>query len=158
MRFAAVLAASFALAACGEDDSPSPTPRPAPAPPPSARSQTGPEAVRVVRAWVDRLRRGDVKGSARTFAVPSVVQNGPETFRLGSRRAVELWLTGLPCGARLVRTDVQAAYVVGVFRLTNRPGRRCDAPGELAATAFLIRGRRILEWRRVALPDPGRPV
>ena len=157
MRLAAVLAACLALAACGDDEGPGPAPRPAP-PPPSARSQTGPEAVRVVRAWVDRLRRGDVKGSARTFAVPSLVQNGPETFRLGSRRAVQLWLSALPCGARLIRTDVQAAYVVGVFRLTNRPGRRCDAPGELAATAFLIRGGRILEWRRVALPAPTEPV
>lgn len=157
MRLAAVLAACLALAACGDDEG-APRPEPAPSPPPGVRSETGPAAVRVVRTWVDRLRRGDVEGAAHTFAVPSVAQNGGTTFRLLSRRAVVAWLSGLPCGARFVRSQVDGDYVVAVFRLTHRPGLRCDAPGELAATAFLIRRGRIAEWRRVAVPAPTQPV
>ena len=157
MRRAAVLAATIALAACGDDEAPRPEPQPAPRPP-AVRSQTGPGAVRVVRTWVDRLRRGDVKGAARTFAIPSTVQNGGERIVLRTRGEVERWLSLLPCGARLVRSEARDAYVLGVFRLTHRPGSRCDGPGNLAATAFLIRDGRIVEWRRVVVPAEPRPV
>ena len=157
MRWAAVLAVSIGLAGCGEDEAPRPDPRPAPSPPP-ARSETGPGAVRVVRTWVDRLRRGDVKGAARTFGLPATVQNGGDSTILRTRRDVERWLALLPCGARLVRSESRELYVLGVFRLTHRPGSRCDGPGNLAATAFLIRGGRIVEWRRVVVPAEPKPV
>ena len=151
MRALLPAALCLALAACGDDD---PAPRPVePGPRPPAQAETGRAAVKVVRTWVDRLRRGDVDGAARTFALPAIVQNGGETLRLARRRDVREWLALLPCGARFVRSEVVGEYVVATFRLTHRRGSRCDAPGGLAATAFLVRGGHIAEWRRVPVPS-----
>ena len=51
----------------------------------------------------------------------------------------------------------EGRFVVATFRLTERSGpgaRPCDGAGNLAATAFLIEHRRIVEWLRAA--GPGR--
>jgi hypothetical protein len=62
----------------------------------------------------------------------------------------------LPCGARLLATQRNGRYVNALFRLTDRPGSRCDAPGATARTDFLIEDGRIAEWIRA--PDrPGDP-
>ena len=45
-------------------------------------------------------------------------------------------------------------YVAAVFRLTERPGGSCGrGTGSEAATAFVIRAGKIVEWRRVPLPS-----
>jgi hypothetical protein len=41
-------------------------------------------------------------------------------------------------------------FTVVSFRLTNRPGARCDGVGHQAATAFLVRGGKITAWLRIA--------
>jgi hypothetical protein len=111
--------------------------------------------VAVIRGWSDALRAGHVAEAARFFKVPAVVFDGTNPRRaLPDRAAVEEFNRGLPCGARLVSTERgQGSFVIGTFRLTERPGRgTCDGVGASAATAFLIRGGRIALWLRQ--PDP----
>jgi hypothetical protein len=111
---------------------------------------------RVIRRWSDTLRRGDVAGAARAFALPAIVQIDPaqQALELTRRVQVEAFNRLLPCGARLVRTEEQSGYAVALFRLVQRRGARCDAPGHTARTAFKVAAGHIVEWRRV--PDaPG---
>jgi hypothetical protein len=107
-------------------------------------------ATRVIRAWSDTLRRGDVDGAARYFALPSIVQIQPggPAERITQRRQAVVFQTILPCGARLLSDQIEGRYVNALFVLTERPGARCDAPGATARTAFLIRRGKIVEWRR----------
>jgi hypothetical protein len=108
-----------------------------------------PAAVRVIRGWVDAERRSDVAGAARYFALPAIVANGGDPLVLRTRAAVRLWNASLPCGARLVDAAAFRAFTIARFRLTQRPGQRCDAPGMTASTAFRLRRGRIAQWVRV---------
>jgi hypothetical protein len=116
--------------------------------------------VAVIRGWSDALRAGHVAEAARFFRVGAEVFDGLNPRRaLPDRAAVEQFNRGLPCGARLVATERgQGSFVIGTFRLTERPGRgRCDGVGNAAATAFLIRGGRIALWLRVPVPVTAQP-
>jgi hypothetical protein len=115
---------------------------------------------RVIRAWSDQLRRGHVAAASRHFAVPAIVAN-PDRVRLDSRADVEQFNRTLPCGAKLIRTTRgEANFVVGVFRLTERPGSgQCGTgTGQVAVVAFLIEEDHIAVWFRVsedeAAPEP----
>jgi hypothetical protein len=115
---------------------------------------------RVIRGWADELRHGHVAAAARYFTVPSLVNPDltPGLIVLRSRKAVKTFNRGLPCGARLLRTERSAdGFVVGVFRLTERPGvGNCgDGKGHLAAVAFKVRAGHIMQWMRQ--PDPAEP-
>jgi len=160
----AVVSAALALAGCGGggDDTPraaTPTPTAtataAPDEPPAAApADLDPADVRVVRAWADRLRRGDVRGAARYFALPSVVSNGTPPIRLEQRSQIRLFNRALPCGAKLIDAEpAPRGFLIATFRLTERPGRgRCGSgTGNTARTAFHVRDGRITDWLRV--PD-----
>lgn len=138
-------------------DQPLPSPKPTGTPPAAG-------AVSVIRAWADALRRGDVRGASRYFALPSVMVNGSGT----SGEALVITITTpdqaaaanatLPCGARLISADQRGRYVNALFRLTGRPGlggSTCDGGvGSTARTNFVIAHGRIVEWLR-APSDPG---
>ncbi len=116
--------------------------------------------VRVIRGWADALRTGHVNQAARFFAVPAIVLDGTNPRRqLPDRAAIRQFNRGLPCGARLVETERgKGSFVIATFRLTQRSGpgaRPCTGEGNLAATAFLIENRRIVQWLRA--PDPAQP-
>jgi hypothetical protein len=121
-------------------------------------------AVRVIRAWADALRRGDVRTAARYFALPSVMVNGAESggsafvIHIVTIIQAEAANATLPCGAQLISTDQRGRYVNALFRLTGRPGLGgTDCGGVIGATArtnFLIAHGRIVEWLR-APSDPG---
>jgi hypothetical protein len=123
-----------------------------------------PAAVAVIRAWSDALRRGDVRGAARYFALPSVMINGTDTsggailITIGTLGEAEEANASLPCGAVLLSTDQRGRYVNALFRLTGRAGvggSDCGTgAGQTARTNFVIVGGRILEWIR-APDDPG---
>jgi limonene-1,2-epoxide hydrolase len=116
-----------------------------------------PAATRVIRHWSDALRRGDVKRATDDFAIPSLVENNSPPMRLRARADVRAFNESLPCGASLERTYRMGRYTAAVFRLTDRPGGDCGTGiGGQAATAFVIRRGRIVEWRR--LPDPVGPT
>jgi hypothetical protein len=147
----AVLCATLAIAACGDE----PTKFGSPAPRPEATPR------QVIRAWANTLRSGDTEGAAAYFGLPSLVSNGTPPIVLRSRSEVRRFNESLPCGAVLERTYRQGRYTAAVFRLTERPGRgRCGTgTGASARTAFIVRGGKIREWRRLAEPEaPPAPV
>ena len=121
-------------------------------------------AVAVIRAWSDALRRGDLRGAARYFAIPSVMINGTDAaggalvIPIGTQAEAEAANATLPCGAKLLSADQRGRYVNALFRLTGRPGlggSTCGTgAGQTARTNFVIAGGRIVEWIR-APDDPG---
>ena len=175
-----VIAGTAVLAGCGEAPGPdyrlkTPPPRVGaqpigtPAPPASARRGREPrptqrEAERlrpVLAGWAAAVRRGDPDRAARYFAVPAIVAQSM-TVELQTREQVRKFNDELPCGARLLEVQHDGRYVVGTFRLTERPGRTCTAAGQLTRVAFVIRGRHFTEWRQVpdrpgAAPGPDAP-
>ncbi|MGH2978792.1 MAG: hypothetical protein ACRDLQ_04040 [Solirubrobacterales bacterium] len=141
-RWAAVVCAAAALGGCGGQE-------PAERPPPAR----DPSPTAVIRAWANTLRGGDLAAAAQYFSLPSVVSNGTAPVVLRSRAQVRRFNESLPCGAVLERTYREGRYTAAVFRLTERPGAgRCGTGvGASARTAFLVRGGKIHQWRR--LPD-----
>ena len=116
--------------------------------------------VAVIRHWADALRRGDVRGAARYFQIPSIFAPGPDQeVTLHSFAQAEAANATLPCGAKLISvTRVGGPLVQALFRLTGRPGRggsTCHpGAGQTARTNFVIRSGRIRVWLRA--PDqPG---
>jgi len=150
-------AGALALGACGGGDDPKPAAEakqraePTPSPEP-AEKQLDQADVRIVRAWADTLRRGDVRAAAGYFAVPSTVANGTVPLELKTRAQARFFNRALPCGAKLIRTEpASGGFFIATFRLTERPGKgECGSgTGATARTAFRVRGDKITEWLRV---------
>jgi hypothetical protein len=120
---------------------------------PSHRGPVTAREKRIVKGWTDALRHGDVERAVSFWAVPATVAN-PQPVRLLTRRAVRFFNSSLPCGAKLLSVKRDADYILATFVLTNRPGKHCDAPGNRARTAFLLRGGKIVQWLRAPDPDP----
>lgn len=120
--------------------------------------------VKVIRAWADALRHGDVRAAAGYFALPSVMINGTDAagtaleITIGTQADALAANATLPCGAQLVSADQRGRYVNALFRLTGRPGLGgSDCQGGVGTTArtnFVIADGRIVEWLR-APDDPG---
>jgi len=144
-----VLAAAgvLALAGCGGSSGQSSVP-----------GGADPDAVKVIKGWVDALRAGHVDDATDFFSVPTVVQNGTPPLELTSRQQVVQFNESLPCGAKLTRAEPHGRFVVATFVLTDRPGPgsgQCGAGvGETAQTAFAIHDGHITEWRRVTTAPP----
>ena len=127
------------------ESTPEPDSEPKSAPP-------DPADVRIVRAWADTLRRGDVRAAARYFAIPSLVSNGTPPIKLETRAEAEFFNETLPCGAKLIDADpAPHGFFIATFRLTERPGPgECGSgTGETARTAFRVRKEHITDWLRV---------
>ncbi len=156
---AAALLAAVTVGACGGGDKPSPatTSGAQTAPAPVIAPGVSRGAANIVRRWADTLRRGDVAGAAKFFAVPSFVANGGPPAHLTTHAAILDFNRSLPCGARLVRADrAHHGFVIATFVLTERPGPgTCGSgTGGTARTAFRVRDGRITDWLRVQdLPD-----
>jgi hypothetical protein len=137
----------------------SPEGKATPVPTPEKKPVTAAEKS-VIRGWSDELRQGHVTAAARYFSVPTLVANAslPPAY-LDTFNDVKAFNRTLPCGAELIRTRRGVeGFVVGIFRLTERPGAgECGTgTGDTAAVAFLIRKRHITQWVRVDpdAPDP----
>jgi hypothetical protein len=121
-------------------------------------------AVRVIKAWSGALRRGDVRGAAAYFRLPSELVNGVGTgtleqlIRIRSRAEAVAANQTLPCGARFISAQRRGPYINGLFRLTGRPGpggSNCrSGAGQTARTNFLIEDGKIVKWIR-APDEPG---
>lgn len=109
--------------------------------------------LRVVRAWANTLRRGDVAGASALWALPSTVQNATPVLTLRSRKAVRAFNGSLACGAVVTSsTGAARGYIIVRFRLTDRVGGDCaTGVGNSARTAVRVRGGKIVDWYR--LPD-----
>ena len=165
-RLAGVLAAALFLGACGSGAHSTATTSSkttashtaAPPAPPSHGVAPNAAAVRVIKAWSDALRRGDVRGAARYFALPSVMVNGigasGKLVIIRIRTAADALLANetLPCGARFVSGEMEGRLVNVLFRLTGRPGpggTDCGSGrGATARTSFIVERGRIQEWIR----------
>ncbi|MEO8092915.1 MAG: nuclear transport factor 2 family protein [bacterium] len=149
----------LALAGCGGGDDPGPPP----ASDGSGQEVTGeadPADVKVIEAWSDALREGDIDAAASYFAIPSVVENGV-LLRIRNRDDARLFNLSLPCGAILVDAQTEGDFTTATFELSERPGPGTCGQGSqsTAETAFVISDGKIAEWRRVAVggaePAPG---
>ena len=133
MRLAAILAVTVLLSACGGH---------------SARS-----AEDTARAWSAALNKSDNEGAANQFAPGTEIIQNDEIVLQTHREAVQ-WNAGLPCGGRIIRVIHQRKdQVLVVFRLTERPGHHCDAPGTEAAAVFRVKDGKIVLWRQRNPPD-----
>ncbi len=116
--------------------------------------------VGVIRHWADALRRGDVRGAARYFQIPSIFAPAPDQeITIHSFAEAEAANRALPCGAKLLSVmKVGGQLVQALFRLTGRPGPGGSAcnpgAGDTARTNFVIQSGHIHVWFRA--PDqPG---
>jgi hypothetical protein len=108
----------------------------------------------VIRDWAKALTAGNLDKAASYFALPAIIANGTPPVRITRRAQAREFNQLLPCGAQLVATARHGPYTFATFRLTNRLGGDCGlGVGATAATAFLIRNGKIVEWLR--LPNPG---
>jgi hypothetical protein len=135
---------------------PSPSARdPLALPPQVPQEATGPadrSAVRVIRRWLATLRRGDTRGAARFFALPSRFQNGTPVLTVDSEVERVAINEALPCGARMASAGGAGAYTIVGYVLERRPGGDCGSGvGARARGAIRVAGGRITEWYR--LPD-----
>ena len=176
MRRVLILAGSAALAAlpgCGDDEAGdadrfrlrTPPPVVAAEPIEEMRDATAADAERlrpVIRAWANAMRESRAEAAAELFRLPAIVFQGSiGDVEIGDRATLVAFHEALPCGARLVSVQPQGRFVVGTFRLADRPGSKCDAPGETARVGFVAKRRRFTEWWQA--PDdpkvePGPPA
>ncbi|HEY7076366.1 MAG TPA: hypothetical protein VH418_13395 [Solirubrobacteraceae bacterium] len=165
---AALLTVAVAAAGCGAQTPPqdlhtpgvTPQSHPGvaiPSPTPAGEPVTRAE-IAVIRGWSEAVRAGRVEEATRYFAVPATIENGA-TVVMRARKQLRLFNRTLRCGAKLLRWERGPhRRVVATFTLTQRRGGNCSAtPGTLAAVAFLIRHRRIEQWRQVAVPVKANP-
>ena len=138
MRAVAILVALVALTACG--------------------GRRTPTAESVARAWSAALDRSDDEAAAKLFAPSAeVIQNG--TLVLRTHRDAVAWNSALPCGGRITRVIRQAKdQVLVVLHLTERPGHRCDGPGQDAAAVFRVRDGKIVLWHQTPVPEAPPPI
>jgi len=110
----------------------------------------------VIRGWARALTAGKLDQAASYFALPALVANGTPPVRITSRAQARDFNELLPCGARVIATARHGAYTFATFRLTDRVGGDCGGgTGGIAATAFLIRDGKIVQWQRLPAPAPG---
>jgi limonene-1,2-epoxide hydrolase len=104
------------------------------------------------RAWSAALNASDNEAAANQFApAAEIIQNG--VLLLRTHRDAVRWNAGLPCGGRITRVIHQHKdQVLVVFRLTERPGHHCDAPGLKAAAVFRVANGKIVLWRQTLPP------
>jgi limonene-1,2-epoxide hydrolase len=133
MKRVAILATTALLVACGGH---------------SVRS-----AEDTARAWSAALNASDNEAAATLFAAGArIVQNGE--IVLQTHDDAVRWNAGLPCGGQIIRVIHQRKdQVLVVFRLTERPGHHCDAPGIKAAAVFRAADGKIVLWRQTAPPE-----
>ncbi len=136
-----------------------PTPTPTPTPEPTPKPQGGPvtrDERRVIQGWSDELRHSHVNAASRYFTVPSFVSDsGLSSSTLVTLNDVREFNAGFPCGAKLVKVRRSVKhFVIGTFKLTERPGKSCDGTGHLAEVAFLIHRHHIQTWVRAPDPEP----
>jgi len=109
----------------------------------------------IVREWSRHLNAGDNAAEAGLFRLPATMIQGQYAYKLVTRKQIAQWHAGLPCSGTVVSISVKGNVATAVFRLGDRKASKCDAPGTLAAAAFLIVNGKIVAWEQV--PPPTKP-
>lgn len=121
----------------------------------NAADATAPKTpAQIVRAWSRALNAGDDRAAGALFARGAIVIQGPFIVVLKTAKSAVVWNAGLPCSGDIIRMRVKSNIAVATFRLGQRPGHKCDGPGELAAAKFTIKRGKITRWEQVP-PDSG---
>jgi len=115
-----------------------------------ARSKT---PAQVVRAWSKALNASHDRAAGALFARNAITIQGPNVIQLPTLRIATLWNASLPCAGRIIKLRVKGNVATATFVLGERPGHRCDGPGELAAAKFTVVNGKIVRWEQVA-PEP----
>ena len=120
----------------------------------TARSEPGHAAhlKAIVREWSRHLNAGDNAGEADLFRLPATMIQGQYAYKLVTRKQIAQWHAGLPCSGKVLSISVKGNVATAVFRLGDRKTSKCDAPGTLAAAAFLIVKGKIVAWEQVPPP------
>jgi hypothetical protein len=118
---------------------------------------TSPKQMKaIVHAWSNKLNAGDNEGLAHLFRLPAIViQNYGWKFNTYAQLAQ--WHSLLPCAGHIKSIQVRGRFATAVFRLADRKGSPCDAPGAVVAARFEIVGGKIVSWQQVAVPEPAEP-
>ncbi len=132
MRLTAILLGVLALTACGGHGTASPE--------------------EVVKAWSAALDRNDNEAAGKLFADGAqIVQDGQLT--LPTHADAVRWNSLLPCGGEITSLQPRGKQlVVAVFKLNERPGHRCDAPGTETAALFEVQHGKIVVWHQTDVP------
>ncbi len=118
----------------------------------SAFGGTGNRDVQVARAWSAALNAGDDAKAASYFAPNARIIQGSLVAILRTRRSAVVFNASLPCSGKIVATTVRNHLVTATFVLGQRPGHRCDGPGQKAYAAMRITNGKITLWHQ--LPGP----
>ena len=121
----------------------------------SAFGGTANRDVRVVRAWSAALNAGDDAKAASYFAPNARVIQGSLVALLRTRKSAVVFNASLPCSGRIVATTVRNHLVTAKFVLGQRPGHRCDGPGQTAYAALRITNGKITLWHQLPGPTAG---
>ena len=125
----------------------------APAASTAAAKPTSPQQMKaIVHAWSDRLNAGDNEGVAHLFKLPAILIQSVG-YRLTTYAQLTKWHSLLPCAGYITSISVKGRFATAVFRLGNRKGSKCDAPGALAAARFEIVDGKIASWQQVPVPE-----
>jgi limonene-1,2-epoxide hydrolase len=110
--------------------------------------------AQVVRAWSAALNRGDNEAAANLFAKNAVVTQNGVKLVLSTHHLAVLWNEGLPCAGHILKITVTKNIADAIFRLGERKGIKCDAPGIEARAAFKIVNGKIVYWAQLPVPKP----
>jgi hypothetical protein len=136
-----VLLLALLIAGCGGAASPREAP---------AERSAAADDVAVIRAWGIDMQHGETRRASARFGLPAVVANNTPELQLRTRAEVEFFNGTLPCGGRLVDTELRGELIVATFELTERPGGACGSgTGHRAQAAFGLRDGKIVRWIRV---------
>src|SRR4051794_19977005 len=142
---------------------PTMTPAASPTPTPTAKSKAKrvtKAEKQVIKGWSEELRHGHVTRAARYFSLPTLISNAPPGWLvLETLHAVKQFNRGLTCGAKLIstrRSRLVARFVVGTFRLTERPGAgKCGSgTGHKLSVPSDTRRPHTPRWGRADPPPP----
>jgi limonene-1,2-epoxide hydrolase len=109
--------------------------------------------AQIVRAWSKALNASNDKAAGALFARNAVTIQGPNVIRLPNLKIATLWNASLPCAGQITKLRVKGNVATATFVLGERPGHRCDGPGQLAAAKFTVVKGKIVRWEQV-VPEP----
>jgi hypothetical protein len=123
----------------------------------AAPDATSPRQMKaIVHAWSDRLNAGDNVGVAHLFKLPAIVIQS-DAYLFHTYKQLAEWHSLLPCAGHITSIVVKGRFATAVFRLGNRKGSPCDAPGALAAARFEIVDGKIVAWQQIPVPEKQKP-
>jgi hypothetical protein len=105
----------------------------------------------VIRAWADAVRDHNYDDANALFALPATIANVGPKVRITERSGIDVFNRSLPCGAKLLDTQVASGgYVRATFELVDGTGP-CEGEADVS---FRIVDGHITEWLREGTAPP----